>query len=95
MELYYGAYKSKRLESNLSKVKAIEKSLKVIQAGEEVAELFGRLKSQLEAKGQPDDDFDLVIASTALAYNLILVTNNIRHFEKIEGMRIENWSQLE
>ncbi|WP_417914121.1 hypothetical protein [Candidatus Electronema sp. JM] len=52
------------------------------------------LKAQLEATGQPVDDFDLVIASTALAHNLILVTNNIRHFQKIEGLKLENWSQL-
>jgi predicted nucleic acid-binding protein len=95
MELYYGAYKSQRIESNLAKVKTIEKNLKTIQAGEEVVELFGMLKSKLEAKGQPTDDFDLVIASTALAHNLILITNNTRHFQKIEGLKIENWSQLE
>lgn len=95
MELYYGAYKSQRIESNLAKVKTIEKTLKTIQAGEEVVELFGMLKSKLEAKGQPADDFDLVIASTALAHNLILITNNTRHFQKIEGLRIENWSQFE
>lgn len=94
MELYYGAYKSQRVESNLAKVKTIEKTLKVIQAGEEIVELFGMLKAQLEAKGQSVDDFDLVIASTALAHNLILVTNNIRHFQKIEGLKLENWSQL-
>ena len=94
MELYYGAYKSQRVESNLAKVKTIEKTLKVIQAGEEIVELFGMLKAQLEAKGQSIDDFDLVIASTALAHNLILVTNNIRHFQKIEGLKLENWSQL-
>lgn len=95
MELYYGAYKSQRVESNLAKVKTIEKTLKAIQAGEEVVELFGMLKSKLEAKGQPADDFDLVIASTALAHNLILVTNNTRHFQKVEGLRLENWNQLE
>ncbi len=94
MELYYGAYKSQRIESNLAKVKTIEKILKVIQTGEEIVELFGMLKAQLEAKGQSIDDFDLVIASTALAHNLILVTNNIRHFQKIEGLKLENWSQL-
>ncbi len=95
MELYYGVYKSQRVESNLAKIKTIEKNLKVIQTGEEVAELFGMLKSKLETQGQPTDDFDLVIASVALAHNLILVTNNTKHFQKIEGLRLDNWSQLE
>ncbi len=95
MELYYGAYKSERVESNLAKVKTIETSLAIVRAGEEVVELFGMLKAQLEAKGQRVDDFDLVIASTALSHNLILVTNNTRHFQRIEGITLENWSRSE
>ena len=95
MELYYGAYKSQRVESNLEKVKIIEESLKVIQTGEEIAELFGILKAGLEAKGQANDDFDILIAATALARILILVTNITKHFAKIEGLKIDNWSLLE
>ncbi|MCI5143988.1 MAG: type II toxin-antitoxin system VapC family toxin [Candidatus Electrothrix sp. AR3] len=95
MELYYGVYKSEKVESNLAKVKTIESSLTLIRAGEEVVELFGMLKSQQEAKGQRVDDFDLVIASTALSHNLILVTNNTRHFQRIEGLKLENWSKAE
>ena len=95
MELYYGACKSEKVESNLAKVKTIETSLAIVRAGEEVVELFGMLKAQLEAKGQRVDDFDLVIASTALSHNLILVTNNTRHFQRIEGITLENWSRSE
>ncbi len=93
MELYYGAYKSDRVESNLAKIKTLESSLRIIRAGEEVVELFGLFKSQLETKGEPLDDFDIIIASMALAHNLTLVTNNIRHFKRIEGLKLENWSE--
>lgn len=95
MELYYGAYKSEKVESNLAKVKTIETGFTLIRAGEEIVELFGRLKAQLETKGQRVDDFDLVITSTALSHNLILVTNNTRHFQRIEGITLENWSRSE
>ena len=95
MELYYGAYKSDRVESNLAKVKTLESNLRIIRAGEEVVELFGMFKSQLETKGQPLDDFDIIIASMALAHNLTLVTNNTRHFKRIEGLKLENWSETE
>lgn len=95
MELYYGAYKSEKVESNLAKVKIIETGFTLLRAGEEIVELFGRLKAQLETKGQRVDDFDLVIASTALSHNLILVTNNTRHFQRIEGITLENWSHSE
>jgi predicted nucleic acid-binding protein len=93
MELYYGAYKSQKMESNLAKVRKIENSLEIIPVSRETAEIFGMLKAKLEATGMPLDDFDLILAATALSHNLILVTNNERHFERIDGLKIENWSK--
>ena len=55
---------------------------------------FGELKAKLEKSGKTIDDMDLLIGSTALTHNLILVTNNISHFERIEGLEIENWTEL-
>ena len=92
MELYYGAYKSKSVAANLAVVKTLEQSLEIIPVGLEVVHIFGLLKSQLEKSGLRLDDFDLIIASCAMAHNLILVTNNERHFRRIEGLRVENWA---
>ncbi len=92
MELYYGAYKSQRVESNLAKVRALEWGFRVLPVGPELAETFGSLKAGLESRGLPLDDFDLSLAATALSQNLVLVTNNGRHFERIEGLRLENWA---
>ncbi|MBF0274197.1 MAG: type II toxin-antitoxin system VapC family toxin [Nitrospinae bacterium] len=92
MELYYGAHKSQKVESNIAKIKAIENSLEVMAINPELSEIFGMLKSQLEKKGTPLDDFDLIIASTALTYNLTLVSNNERHFRRIDGLKLENWT---
>jgi predicted nucleic acid-binding protein len=91
MELYYGAYKSRHIDANLAKVKTIEQSFEVISTGQESAETFARLKSELEIKGTRLDDFDLLIASCALAHNLTLVSNNTKHFQRIPGLRLENW----
>ena len=91
MELYYGAYKSKKTTSNLAKIKALENSLEVVVLGRECVEIFGMLKADLEQSGTPLDDFDLILASSALAHNLILVTNNLKHFKSIQGLRLENW----
>ncbi len=52
---------------------------------------FGEFKANLELTGQSIDDMDLLIASTALTHNLILVTNNEKHFNRINGLEIENW----
>jgi predicted nucleic acid-binding protein len=91
MELYYGAYKSQRITSNLAKIRTLENVLEVIPIGEEIAEIFGREKTRLEKEGIPLDDFDLILGCCALAHNLTLVTNNIRHFRRIEGLQVANW----
>jgi len=92
MELYYGAYKSQKVESNLAKIRTLENSLEIIPLGNESAEIFGIYKSKPEKSGTPLDDFDLILASCALAHNMTLVTNNIRHFRRIEGLRLTNWT---
>ena len=91
MELYYGAYKSEKVTGNLAKVRTIENSFEIIPAGKGSAENFGLLKASLEKSGKPLDDFDLIIASCALAHNLIIVTNNIKHFKRIDGLKLTNW----
>ena len=93
MELYYSAYKSQKIAGNLSKIKILEKSFEIISAGSEIAEIFGMLKSDLEKSGNAIDDFDLIIAACALTHNLTLVTNNQRHFERIDGLKLTNWSE--
>ena len=93
MELYYGAYKSQNTTGNLAKIKTLENALEVIQVGKESVEIFGILKANLEKSGTRLDDFDLILASCALAYNLTLVTNNEKHFKRIEGLRVANWTK--
>ena len=92
MELYYGAHKSMRVTSNLAKVKRLEAEFDVIPTGNESAEVFGMLKSGLEKSGTRLDDFDLIIAACAMVHNLTLVTNNVAHFKRIEGLKLTNWS---
>jgi predicted nucleic acid-binding protein len=92
MELYYGAYKSQRVAGNLAKIKTLENSFEVIPIGRELVEIFGIYKAKLEKGGTPLDDFDLILASCALAHNLELVTNNIKHFKRVEGLKLTNWT---
>jgi len=91
MELYYGAHKSEKVAGNLAKVKRLETEFEIIPTGKESAEIFGMLKATLENSGTRLDDFDLIIASCAMAHNLTLVTNNIGHFKRIEGLKLTNW----
>ena len=59
---------------------------------QESAGLFGSIKSDLQARGKPIDDMDLVIASIALSLGAAVATSNVRHFERIPGLSIEVWS---
>lgn len=92
MELYYGAYKSQKVESNLAKIKTLENSIEVIPLGKEAVEIFGIYKAKLERSGTPLDDFDLILAACAMTNNLVLVTNNTKHFKRIEGLKVTDWT---
>jgi len=93
MELYYGAYKSQKTSPNLAKVRRIENAFDTLPVDCFIAETFGMIKSNLESQGTPLDDFDLVLAATALTHNLILVTNNEKHFQRVDGLTVENWNR--
>jgi predicted nucleic acid-binding protein len=90
-ELFYGAFKSARKDKNLSVIDKLKKGIQVIQTCEGVSFTYGKIKAELEAKGQSLDDADLLIACIAMTKNATLVTNNIKHFTIIPGLKIENW----
>ena len=63
-----------------------------VEMDEEACKIFGKLRGQLRKQGGLIDKFDLAIAATALRFGLTLLTNNRRHFENIEGLRMESLS---
>ena len=90
-ELYYGAYKSQRVEANLNLIRQLTTQLNVVESDESIGEAFGELKATLERAGTIIDDADLFIAACAKVHGLTLVTNNIKHFKRIKGLKLENW----
>ena len=91
-ELLYGARKSARPDENLARVRRLGEVLPIIEVSPAVMEAFASLKARLEHDGRRLDDFDLVIAATAITIGYRLVTNNERHFSRIEGLHLENWA---
>lgn len=91
-ELYYGAYNSARVTENLARAEFFIHNLPVLPLNDIGLRRFGELKAELRRIGQPIADFDLLIASVALAAGYILVTNNTRHYERITGLQLENWT---
>jgi tRNA(fMet)-specific endonuclease VapC len=92
-ELLYGAKKSTNSEKNLAVVYRIKELFPIIDVDKAVMETFSDLKVKMQKIGTVIDDMDLLIAATALTMNFILVTNNEKHFRKIAGLRLENWSK--
>jgi tRNA(fMet)-specific endonuclease VapC len=90
-ELFYGAYKSAKVQKNLEVLRTLRGKVRTIQTSRDVAPLYGRIKAELEQMGQALDDADLLIASIVLASRGILVTNNTSHFDRISGLQVENW----
>lgn len=92
LELHFGACISDRKEERLKQIKELMEQFKILDFNADAFVNFGLIKSNLVKKGISLDNFDLCIASLALSHNKILITNNIKHFKRIEGLKIENWS---
>lgn len=92
-ELQYDAYNSRSIERNLKKVKEFSSTINIYELDERSTDLYASIKAKLKAEGKILDDFDILIAAIAIINNCILVTNNLKHFQRIKDLRIENWME--
>ena len=89
-ELYHGVYTSARKEENLAGISDFLSGVTVILPDEQIAERFGIEKAYLRDQGLVVDNFDLLIGCTALVYDMTLLTNNTKHYEMIQNLKIES-----
>ncbi len=90
-ELRYGVEKSQKSEQNQKTLNEFFGFLNIIPFHSESATLAGSIRTKLEKKGEIIGPYDLLIASQAIANDLILVTNNEKEFRRIKELKIENW----
>ena len=90
-ELLYGAKKSTQRDKNTSIIYRLAEIFPIVGITRSTIEAFTDIKMALDAKGERIEDFDLLIAATALSLNYTLVTNNTKHYKRIEGLQLENW----
>ncbi|KMK51186.1 plasmid maintenance protein [[Actinobacillus] muris] len=90
-ELYYGAEKSQFPERNMSVIEDFLSRLTLLNYEAKAAAHFGQIKAALIKQGKIIGENDLHIAGHCRSEGLILVTNNLREFERVEGLRLENW----
>ena len=89
-ELYFGARNSNHLQDNQDLIDELVSWVTVLDFDHAAGALFGRIKAELKQSGRPINDSDLFIAATAISHDLVLVTNNLRHFERIPFLQIHS-----
>jgi tRNA(fMet)-specific endonuclease VapC len=92
MELRFGAYKSENKEKNLRIVDNFISKVKVVPFADTI-DAFCQEKLRLQSLGTPIEDYDLFIGCAAKVAGLTMVTDNVQHLSRIDGLEIENWIQ--
>ena len=90
-ELEYGVLRSTRPDHQRKGIDAVLTVYGISSLDDKAAKSAAWIKYTLEAAGTPIGHFDLLIAGTALAHDMTLVTRNTREFERVPGLRVENW----
>ena len=90
-ELHYGAEKSARRALNLMAIEQFVARLEVMAFGNKAAAHYGQVRAELERAGTPCGPHDMQIGAHARSEGLIVVTNNRREFDRMSGIRVENW----
>ena len=89
-ELYDGAFKSRRRDENLARLDSI--GLEIVPFDASDARSAGAVRASLERSGRPIGPYDILIAGQARARGLVLVTANVREFDRVDGLDCEDWS---
>jgi len=90
-ELRYGVMKSAAVERNAAALGEFLLPLEIADFGVAAADIYGRVRAGLEKAGTPIGPLDTQIGAHALSLGAVLVTNNVREFRRIAGLKIENW----
>lgn len=88
-ELYYGAFKSQRVEKNVARVDALQ--FPVLELDQDDARQAGEVRAYLASRGTPIGPYDVLMAGQAKARKLILITHNTTEFARVPGLKVEDW----
>jgi tRNA(fMet)-specific endonuclease VapC len=91
-ELEYGVSKSSRPSRNREALELFVSPLEVASFDRRATAAYGKLRANLEKRGQPIGSMDLLIAAHALSLDVRLITRNVREFARVPGLRVEDWA---
>ncbi|MGO4832847.1 type II toxin-antitoxin system VapC family toxin [Rhizobiaceae sp. 2RAB30] len=92
-ELYFGAYRSQKVDFNLETLRLLFADIEILDFDRGDARAAGEIRAELARRGRPIGPYDVLIAGQALARGLPLVTNNTAEYERIAGLRLEDWTK--
>lgn len=92
-ELEHGVAKSRDPQRNALALALFRAPIAVLPFDDTAAARYGMIRSQLERAGTPIGPYDMLIAAHALALHATLITSNEREFQRVDGLRVENWSR--
>jgi len=90
-ELYYGIEKNNSQQRNLAALENFIAPLTVVDFTLDAAKKAAKIRNNLQKLGTPIGAYDIQIAAIALSLNMTLLTNNTREFERVKGLKLENW----
>ncbi|MBC8416990.1 MAG: type II toxin-antitoxin system VapC family toxin [Desulfobacterales bacterium] len=90
-ELFFGAMKSSRIPENLALLDELFADFESVSFDDAAARKYGEIRSDLARKGTPIGPNDLMIAAIASVHEAVLVTNNTREFNRVTGLKVEDW----
>ena len=90
-ELYYGIEKNNSQQRNLTALENFIAPLTVVDFTLEAAKKAAIIRNNLQKQGTPIGAYDVQIAAIAWSLNMTLLTNNTREFERVKGLKLENW----
>lgn len=93
MELFYGAEKSNDPAQNTRNIENFAARLHVLDYDSAAAQHTGQIRAELAKTGQTIGPYDQMITGHARSLGLIMVSNNVREFARVPGLRLENWVQ--
>ena len=93
-ELQFGVENSQyRQQSQIALNHFLESIHEILPIDQQVANCAAKIRAELKLKGRPIGPYDILIAAAALSNDLILVSNNVREFEQVAGLKLENWAE--
>lgn len=91
-ELKYGVEKSGNPEKNRPVINELIDRFKILPIYGAL-DVYAKEKARLKKEGNIVDDLDLLIGATAIEHNMVLVTNNEKHFDRLQNIKVENWTK--